>query len=366
VLVDRLPGGFDEGPGLLASVWRYRWLVAVVLLLGAGAGLGSSARQPVVYESSSQILLAVPVPGDSGGAPVDPDRYVRNQAAFMTSPPVLERAARHLNGRVPARQLRWRVSTEPSQELDMVTVRARDQTPQGAAELANAVGLAYEETAVQQSERTVAKTLEQLQATEAELNEQLAALQARVRQAPGDTVARLRLEAVAEQSAQTAQRAQELKLRGMDASPVALREPAQVPGGPVQPRPSRQAAIGGLLGLVLGAGLAWWLNSRRPAPADRPARPEWPHAAPLLGERAAGARTRLVRTLRSRPMGRPGAPTVTLTERSERLNGHRSTANGSGRLGHNIGHWPEAGGLLGPSSTIAHAPDEPDGDASSS
>jgi uncharacterized protein involved in exopolysaccharide biosynthesis len=361
--VDRLPGGFDEGPGLLASVWRYRWLVAVVMLLGAGAGLGISSRQPVVYESSGQILLAVPAPGDGAGTPVDPDRYVRNQAAFMTSPPVLEQAARHLSRRVPARQLRWRVTAEPSQDLDMVTVRARDQTPQGAAELANAVGLAYGETAMQQSKRARDSTVKQLQAIEAKLNEQLTVLDGRIRQ--GDTVARLRREAVAEQLVQTVQRSEELRLRGAGASPVALREQAQVPAGPVQPRPSRLATIGGLLGLVLGAGLAWWLNSRRPPPADRPARPEWSHAAPLLGARAVGARARLVRTLRARPpTGRPGAPTVTLTEQSERLNGHRSTANGSGKLGRDIGHWPEAGGLPERSGTVARTPDEPDGDAS--
>jgi Mrp family chromosome partitioning ATPase len=45
--------------------------------------------------------------------------------------------------------------------------------------------------------------------------------------------------------------------------------------------------LGGLLGLVLAAGLAWWLAGRRQAPVAQP-QLSWPHgaqlAAPLLGE----------------------------------------------------------------------------------
>ena len=58
VRVDRLPVGWDEGPGLVASVWRFRWLVAAVALAGALAGVGFSTVQPVMYEGSSRILLA--------------------------------------------------------------------------------------------------------------------------------------------------------------------------------------------------------------------------------------------------------------------------------------------------------------------
>ncbi|HVD17023.1 MAG TPA: Wzz/FepE/Etk N-terminal domain-containing protein, partial [Actinomycetota bacterium] len=84
--MDRLPVGWDEGPGLVASVWRYRWLVAAVALAGALAGFGFSLVQPVMYEASSRVLLTAP------SADQEPDRFVRNEAAFMVSPPVLDRA----------------------------------------------------------------------------------------------------------------------------------------------------------------------------------------------------------------------------------------------------------------------------------
>jgi uncharacterized protein involved in exopolysaccharide biosynthesis len=44
----------DEGPGLLQSVWRYKWLIAIVTLLGALLGFGWQNRKPIVYEGSTR------------------------------------------------------------------------------------------------------------------------------------------------------------------------------------------------------------------------------------------------------------------------------------------------------------------------
>jgi Mrp family chromosome partitioning ATPase/LPS O-antigen subunit length determinant protein (WzzB/FepE family) len=287
--VDRLPVGWDEGPGLVASVWRYRWLVAAVALVGVLAGLGVSLVQPVMYEGSSRVLLVDPsserVFQEGTGQPLDPDRYVRNQAAFMLSPPVLERAVRLVKGRVSVKQLRKRLTTEPSKELDLVTVRVRDRTAGGAAELADAVARAYEETAVQQARASVARTVAQLQATERSLRGRLEELEAKLRAAPSDAAVRVERDAVAAQLAQVDRRSQELGVEGAVGDPVRLREAAEVPESPVQPKPSRLAAVGLLLGLVVAAGLAWWLAWRRQVPATGQPAATWPHAAaPLLGE----------------------------------------------------------------------------------
>jgi len=79
---------WQEGPGLAASVWRFRWLVAVAVLVGGLAAYAWSSRQPVRYEGQVRVFL------DTGGdkAP-DPGRVVRSQAEFLTSPTVLDRAS---------------------------------------------------------------------------------------------------------------------------------------------------------------------------------------------------------------------------------------------------------------------------------
>ena len=47
-----------EGPGLLGSAWRYRWLLVAATLLGGLCGLVVSALQPVRYEGVTSVLLA--------------------------------------------------------------------------------------------------------------------------------------------------------------------------------------------------------------------------------------------------------------------------------------------------------------------
>ena len=179
-------------------------------------------------------------------------------------------------------------------------------------------------------------------------------------------------DAVKEQLAQVLKRAQELQLDDTSGDPVASRERAELPDSPAQPKPLRLGAVGGLLGLVVAAGLAWWLAWRRqtpaislqpPAPvktaalaAVRPTsntklRPGGglgarlpgrksslaevvPETAVVPDERFAQARARLIKVLGSvapEDADEPDA-TVTIEEPEGHENGHHPTANGSGKL----------------------------------
>ena len=76
---------WQEGPGLVASVWRYRWLVAVAVLVGGLTAYAWSSRQPVRYEGVVRLFL-------NTGEETDPGRIVRSQAEYLP-PAVLDRAA---------------------------------------------------------------------------------------------------------------------------------------------------------------------------------------------------------------------------------------------------------------------------------
>jgi Mrp family chromosome partitioning ATPase/capsular polysaccharide biosynthesis protein len=281
--VDRLPVGWDEGPGLVASVWRYRWLVAAVALAGALAGFGFSLVQPVMYEASSRVLLTAP------GSDQEPDRFVRNEAAFMVSPPVLDRAVKDVKGRVTVKQLRDRLVAEPSTESDVVTLRVRDTTAQGAAQLVNAVGHAYETTLQAQAQRALDREVQQLEETQKRIQDEIRGLDAKLKDSPDDGQLKLRRQAAAELFSQAQQQESELVFKGPADDPVSLIERPEVPDEPAQPKPMRLVALGGLLGVVLATVLAWALAGRRPTPATgvQP-QPDVVHAnplaAPLLGE----------------------------------------------------------------------------------
>jgi capsular exopolysaccharide synthesis family protein len=178
---------------------------------------------------------------------------------------------------------------EPSKESDLVTVRVRDRTAAGAVELAEAVGRAYEDTAMQQVRDGAARTVKRLQADQAALQEQLEQLDASLKATPDDLALQARRSEVARQFTQVVRRIEEARLAGATGGdPVALREQAELPEEPAQPQPLRLAALGGLAGVVLAAGLAWGLAWRRQSAAGGLPQPAWadgsPLAAPLLGE----------------------------------------------------------------------------------
>jgi hypothetical protein len=266
--MDQLPVDQREGPGLAASAWHYRWLVALAVFVGILSTWTLSTLQPVRYEAESMILLKDPAAGQlfqDNPQSVDSNRYVANQAAFIASPPVLDRAARLAGGQISGKQLRRRMESKPSRDLDLITVRVRDGTARGAAELADAIALSYQQVVVNQTRTGAARAIRQLEATTAVLRDSLEALQGRIRADPNDQALRAERDAVSNQLTRVVEQTQELAVQSKVADPVELRVPAELPDQPAQPRPRILMAGGALLGFAVGAGLAWRLNWRRQA-----------------------------------------------------------------------------------------------------
>ena len=78
--------GWTEGPGVLQSVWRYKWLVGSLVLLGILGASILSATQPTRYEGVVRIFLTA-----EERTAGDPERIVTSHAAFIESPTVSDR-----------------------------------------------------------------------------------------------------------------------------------------------------------------------------------------------------------------------------------------------------------------------------------
>jgi capsular polysaccharide biosynthesis protein len=253
----------DEGPGLLQSVWQYKWLIAIAALLGALLGYGWQVRQPTLYEGSTRLLLSIgnsALPGDSTAPPQEPLRFLSNQAEVITSRPVLERAAK---ARTSVGSLQAGLAVEVAEDADVITIRVRDASPEGAARLARAVGTAYNEFVLEQSAESARREVRQLEVVANELKAELQRIAVALESNQDDPVLQAKQVAVREQLNATVTRSQGLAARAkVGVSPVQLQEPAAVPEQPVQPAPRRGAMAGLLLGLVASAAVAWWLNIR--------------------------------------------------------------------------------------------------------
>jgi uncharacterized protein involved in exopolysaccharide biosynthesis len=277
--------GRDVVGRLLRSAWRYKGLIAAVVLLGALLGYGWAARQPVLYEGVARVFLAAPDTSLPGEAPllVEPEQYLRQQAELMRSAPVLERAVKLSGNRISAETLGQRLEVEVARDADILTVRVLDSTARGAARLADAVPAAYEQFVLRQSARAAAQEVKQLDAVADELEALLREITRALQAAPADRVLQRRQAAVREQLMATVGRSQHLAARARDGvNPVLRREPAAVPQRPITSGPGRAMVMGMLVGLLVSAVLVWWRTHRQGPPSSSSASepgPEMPSPA---------------------------------------------------------------------------------------
>ena len=248
-----------EGPGLPQSVWRYKWLVGAIVLLGILGAYVFSVTQPTRYEAVVPIFLTA-----EEAAANYPERIVMSRAQFIKSPAVSDRVVALTGNRLTRKELEKRLTVEPSAEADFITVRALDTTPRSAAELADAVDLAYRQIVSEQRKAAAEGTIAALKSVQESLTSELA--QIKKQRNTGDNPAlQAEEQAKKRQMAATASKIERISAdtAGTAVPPPALQDEAAVPDEPVQPKPLLASAIGAVVGLVIGVALAWWLAARR-------------------------------------------------------------------------------------------------------
>ncbi|HVM14947.1 MAG TPA: AAA family ATPase, partial [Egibacteraceae bacterium] len=296
-------GWAAAGPALLESIWRYRWLVLSVTVFAGLIGFAASHLQATVYEAGSELVLQDPSMGgvfqDTPAAATD--RYIRNQAQVAGSAPVAEAASERLDGRFTPGEIMAGTRAEAGFEVDVLTIRARASTGEAAAEMANAVALAYEDVANEDVQRGSQDRIDQLNERIADLKVELGEVEAQVQQeldqAGADTAVmrpadidallpaglradRARLETELES---LGLRLSQLVIDLGGESVVRFRQEARAPATPTQPRPARNGAAAALLGLFGSSALAWW-KAEHSRVAERRQDPAPVLRAPLLGQ----------------------------------------------------------------------------------
>jgi uncharacterized protein involved in exopolysaccharide biosynthesis len=272
--------GRDVVGRLLRSAWRYRWLIVAAVLLGALLGYGWAARQPTLYQGVARVVLAIPgstsPPGAAPPPPVEPARYLDQQAQLMRSAPVLERALTLSGSRISAETLGQRLEVEAAKDLDVLTVRVVDSTARGAAQLANSVAVASDQVLARQWRESVRASMRQLQSTQSALRTRLAEMDAKLARDPNDSRLRAQRAAVAEQLKAVASQLVQAQVTERLGPSLSLLERAAVPRQPISPGLGRPVVIGMLVGLLASAVLVWWRTRRQGPPSGASASEQGP------------------------------------------------------------------------------------------
>lgn len=264
---DAGPGSerWAEGPTILASVLRYRWMVlATTVVLGTTGYLVSQA-QPEVYEASSEMFLTSPE--SSGvfgqGARTDLDRYLPQQAERVTSSPVLLGTAEALDDGSEPGELARQVTAEADLELATITVSATAGSGERAATIVNAVVAAYENNVQASQLSRVERAITELRQAADDIEAQIADLEVDAGPTGNDVGLTGQLGVLAQRLAEIDTLRQQLEVDArLFGSGVEFVEPAQPPGAPIAPRPRIAAALMALLGVAGASATAYWLAGR--------------------------------------------------------------------------------------------------------
>ena len=235
----------------VAVVRARKWVVIVMTLAVPIAALITSARQPAVYSSTAEVLLSRQNLGsaltgtDNPDLAGDPARFAQTQADIARVREVADRAVERssVTGRSASDLLR-NSSVDPRSNADLLRFTVTDRDPNIAPRLATAYAEAFTSYRSELDTATLKNARAELEATLKTLRKS------------GNQGTEVYRDLVAK--AQDLRTMELLQIRNAVVQPAAS-------SNQVEPRPTRNAAIGLMLGLVLGliAAFLWEALDRR-------------------------------------------------------------------------------------------------------
>ncbi|MEA2686272.1 MAG: tyrosine-protein kinase [Actinomycetota bacterium] len=232
----------------VAVLRRRKWLLVAAVLVVAGSAFGVSSLQDKVYEGRARIVLQADTSLFDQS-----DQYLPNlvptEIQIIQSVPVAELVREALGRRVP------RVAALQVGSTAVMELRVRDTSGPRAAAAVDAYGDAYIEYRRTQVVTNLLDAVKQVQIRIDSVSKEISDLDAQNQDPVVDRTDPER-EALVSQRSAYKQKLDELEInKSLMKNLASFVSRASVPKAPVSPRPRQNAILGGVIGLVLGAGL---------------------------------------------------------------------------------------------------------------
>jgi Mrp family chromosome partitioning ATPase/capsular polysaccharide biosynthesis protein len=226
-----------------------RTAIIAVTLVCAGIAAGMSLSQETKYVASARVTFQEEnrSNAEAGLAALSTQtaaQLAAEGASTMLSNDVLNRAKRRLQSNLPIADLRAMLATSVDPSSTLVTVQATATEKTFAATLANEVARGAVTIQKNTERERYAKTAERVERQYEDLRAS----------GKSDTRTDVALATLLDRIAT-------LRTLSVNATPSRVAETASVPQSPASPKPLRSTIFGGLIGLMLGIGLAFVRDS---------------------------------------------------------------------------------------------------------
>lgn len=241
-----------------------KWVIIQAVVVVALASLIWSLLQAPVYEGQAKVLISEKGGGTEifGSIGLDfssqPERGLQTQVQLMQVRPLLENTIRREGLGVTPESLAGRVTVSSVGQTNIVTITAKDGDPARAAAIANTLADEFVTWSRDYKRESINAAVDEVSVRLDVARNEILELGRRI-QSEGksdDLAAEL---AIATGSyTQLAGKLEELRINAqLETGSGRVVSPAVAAQNPVEPRPARNAALGLVVGLVFGLGMAF-------------------------------------------------------------------------------------------------------------
>jgi non-specific protein-tyrosine kinase len=241
-----------------------RWVIIRAVVVVALAALIWSLLQPAVYEGEAKVLISETGSGSEifGSLGLDissqAERGLQTQVQLMQVRPLLENTIRTLDLGVTPEELAANVTVTAVGQTNIVTIVARDGDPETAASVANTLADEFVAWSRDYRRESIQSAADEVEARLEVAKSDILELGRKIQNTGKSDELDAELAIATGNYTTLAAKLEELRINAqLEVGSGRVVSPAVVTTEPVEPSPLRNAALGILIGLVFGLGMAF-------------------------------------------------------------------------------------------------------------
>ena len=249
----------------LRVIRNRKWVILTAVVIVTATAVVVSLLQSPLYESEARVLIAEKNAGATivGAEGVQfssqPERNLQIQVQLMQGRPLMESTIASLSLDVTPENLAKQVEVAAVGQTNVVTVIAKAEDPQRAADIANTLSEGYVTWSRDYNRKSIQTAITEVETRLGAAKANVIEISRRVEQQGESAELRAELTIATASYTTLSEQLEDLKVsEQLEAGSGSVVSPAVANPEPAEPRPLRNGVLGLVVGLVFGLGMAFF------------------------------------------------------------------------------------------------------------